>query len=70
MERTTATSTITINEKQKNIDDNNDNDQEKVQAFRDAFGLDNKDFPDEKLLELLKKHNFDFSKAFSALFDD
>ena len=61
---------ITIEEKKKIIADNNDNYNDKIQAFRDAFGLDPKEFPDEKILALLKKHNFDFSKAFSALFDD
>ena len=58
---------ITIDEKK--IDDD-DNDKSKIQAFRDTFGLGIKEYPDEKLLVLLKKHNMDFSSAFAALFDD
>ena len=59
---------ITIKEKQKKIDD--DNHENEIQKFRKTFGLNNMDYPDEKLLVLLKKYNFDFPKVFAALFDD
>ena len=59
---------ITIKEKQKKIDD--DNHENEIQKFRKTFGLNSMDYPDEKLLVLLKKYNFDFPKVFAALFDD
>ena len=59
---------ITIKKKEGKIDDNGN--AAKVQSFRDTYGLSREDYPDEKLLELLQKHNYDFPKAFSALFDD
>ena len=42
---------------------------ERVVNFRKEFGLDIKDYSTEKLLEILKKHNFDFNKAFTSLFN-
>jgi hypothetical protein len=59
---------ITINEKK--IDNDDDNDKRQIQAFRDTFGLGINEYPDEKLLDVLKKNNMDFSKAFEALFQD
>ena len=59
---------ITIEKKEGKIDD--DSNAAKVQSFRDTYGLSREDYPDEKLLELLQKHNSDFPKAFAALFDD
>ena len=40
---------------------------EKLKEFRDSFGLLEDDYSDEKILEALKKHNFDFGKAFEYI---
>ena len=64
---------ITIEKKEGKIDDDSNAAKvhaAKVQSFRDTYGLSREDYPDEKLLELLQKHNYDFAKAFYALFDD
>ena len=42
---------ITIHEKKEKIDD--DNQAAKIQSFRDTYGLNFKDYPDEKLLDLM-----------------
>ena len=42
---------ITIHEKKEKIDD--DNQTAKIQSFRDTYGLNSKDYPDEKLLDLM-----------------
>ena len=47
---------------------NPDEDWEKIKEFRKNFGLDENDFPDEKILEILKYHNFNYEKAFESLF--
>ena len=52
------------NQKKKEIDEH----LEKVKDFRNNFGLDENEYPDEKLLEILKKYNFNFEKAFESLF--
>ena len=40
-----------------------------IGIFRNEFGLQEKDYSDEKILELLKKNNFDFNKAFDNMFN-
>ena len=42
---------------------------DKINEFRDNFALSKDEYPDGKILELLKQNNFDFEEAFSALFD-
>ena len=42
---------------------------DKINEFREMFDLDILDFPDEKLLEALKNHDFDYEQAFSDLFE-
>ena len=42
---------------------------EKVKDFRNNFGVDENDYPDEKLLETLKKYNFNEEKAFDSFFE-
>ncbi len=44
-----------------------DDDLIKVNEFRNIYGLNEDDYPDGKLLELLQKFNFDFEKAFDSL---
>ena len=41
----------------------------KINEFRDLFGLLNEDYPDNLLLNVLKENNFDYTQAFSALFE-
>ena len=42
---------ITIHEKKEKIDD--DSQAAKIKSFRDTYGLNSKDYPDEKLLDLM-----------------
>ena len=42
---------------------------DKINEFRDSYGLTKAEFPDEKILEVLKKNEFDLTKAFESLFD-
>ena len=57
---------IKENQKQKNEFEEY---KEKIKEFRDNFGLIENDFPDEKLFDILKSHNFDFGQTFEALFN-
>ena len=41
---------------------------EKLNLFRNDFSLSKNDYSDERLLEALKKHNFNFEDSFSSLF--
>ena len=41
----------------------------KIQEFRETFNLSEDEYPNEKLLEILKYNNFNYEKAFSSLFD-
>ena len=40
----------------------------KVQAFRDEFNLNEKEYDEQKLLGILQKYKFDNAAAFSSLF--
>ena len=61
---------VVIKEKQKIIEDKNENNHAKVlKEFRDSYGLTDNTFSDEKLLDVLQKHNFNFVDAFTSLFD-
>jgi hypothetical protein len=42
---------------------------DKINEFREMFSLDKVDYSDEKLLEILKSHDFDYEQAFSSLYD-
>ena len=46
----------------------NNDDLEKLNLFRNNFSLSKSDYSDERLLEALKKHNFNFEDSFSSLF--
>ncbi len=41
----------------------------KIIEFRNNYQLSEKEFPNEKILNLLKKHNFNFDETFSDLFN-
>ena len=41
----------------------------KIKEFREYFGFSEECYPDDKLLEVLKKHNFDFELSFSSFFE-
>ena len=58
---------LIIKEKKPNNDDNDY--QVIINEFRSDFSLDKNEYSDEKLLEVLKKNNFDKSEAFSSLFE-
>ena len=56
---------IKENKNKSEIDENI----ERINEFREIFELDNnEEFTNEKLLEALKKNNFDYDQAFSSLF--
>ena len=42
---------------------------EKVKDFRNSFCLDEIEFPDENILEILKKYNFNFEQAFISIIE-
>ena len=42
---------------------------DKINDFRDTFSLSVKDYPDEKIYEILKENEFNFENAFSSLFN-
>ena len=52
---------IIIKEKNKDLD--------KINEFRTTFNLSKDDYPDDKLLDVLQKKNFNFQSAFSSLFN-
>ena len=65
---------VHIKEKDDEKNDNEKNDNEEyiyeINKFREAYNLSEGEYPsNEKILELLKKNNFDFEKAFGAFFD-
>ena len=41
---------------------------EKIKEFREQYSLSKEDFSDNQISEIIQKYNFDYSKAFSALF--
>jgi len=53
----------------KNDDDELLKYKDKISEFREMFGLSKTDFPDERLLEALKNHDFDYEQSFSSLYD-
>ena len=56
---------IIIKKKKNEIEQNID----KIRDFRDNYALSTEDYSDRKLLEILKKNNFNFDKAFESLFN-
>ena len=56
---------IIIKKKKNEIEQNID----KIRDFRDNYALSTDDYSDGKLLEILKKNNFNFDKAFESLFN-
>ena len=56
---------IIINKKKNEIEQNID----KIRDFRDNYALSTEDYSDGKILEILKKNNFIFDKAFESLFN-
>ena len=62
--------TLSINiREQKSENDELNEKRDKIKEFRDNFGLDELDYSDEKLLEILKQYDFNFEKAFESLFN-
>ena len=61
---------MVIKEKENDEEKNDDNNyiEEKVKQFRSSYGICNVDFSDEKIIELLKKYNYNFKNTFSGLF--
>ena len=65
---------VNIKEKddEKNDNEKNDNEEyiDEINNFRDEFNLNEGEYPsNEQILDLLKKNNFDFEKAFFAFLD-
>ena len=42
---------------------------EKIKEFRENYDLTNEEYSDEKILEVLKKNNYDMELAFNELFE-
>lgn len=59
-------STKNTNEKKNN--NNINNRKEEIKKFREEYGISSLDYPDEKIIELLEKYNYDFDSTFSGLF--
>ena len=57
---------IIIKEKKETNDDKY---LKKIEEFRDNFGLNEDEYDNEKLLEVLKKADFEFERAFEILFE-
>ena len=53
----------------KNDNDDLEKYKDKIDEFRENFNLDKNDYPDGRLLEVLKSCDFDYEQSFSALFD-
>ena len=55
------------------IKDKGDDEEEKhkklVQEFRDEYTLSEDAYSDEKLLQVLKEHNYNIVEAFTSLFE-
>ena len=62
------TAVIKIIEKE-NINSEIDEFIDKIQDFRSTFNLPEKDYPNEKILEILKDNDFNYDNAFSSLFN-
>jgi len=60
---------VTIIIKEKKKQKINDKDKEHIKEFRDFYGLLEDDYKDEVLLEALRKKNYDYTEAFSSLFN-
>ena len=52
------------------INDVDNNEMSLVQKFRDEYDLSIDDYSDEKLLNMLKENQFDFTQTFSDLFNN
>ena len=45
------------------------NEEDPINKFRDLYSLSKEDYSNEKLLNALKSHNFDYEKSFDSLFE-
>jgi len=52
----------------ENLEGINNTYQKDIKEFRDEFGLNDEDYPDEKILDRLKKYNFNKRDTFSSFF--
>jgi hypothetical protein len=59
--------TLIIKEKVNKTD--GENDKKHIKEFRDLYGLLEEDYKDDDLLNALKKYNYDYTSAFSSLFN-
>ena len=41
---------------------------DKIESLRIEYGLDENDFPNERVFKALKENNFDFEEAFASLY--
>ena len=62
--------TLRINIKKKDNEAKEINENyDKIKEFRELFTLNEEEFSDEKIFEILKENNFDFYKSFDLLFN-
>ena len=55
-------------EEEKKNNNNINNKKEEIKKFREEYGISSLEYPDEKIIELLEKYNYDFDSTFSGLF--
>ena len=55
-------------EEEEKKNNNINNKKEEIKKFREEYGISSLDYPDEKIMELLEKYNYDFDSTFSGLF--
>ena len=60
--------TLRIIVKEKMFDNEIEQNLDKIKEFREAFNLSEEDYSDDRLLEVLKKNDFEFEKSFEKLF--
>ena len=60
--------TLRIIVKEKILDNEIEQDLDTIKEFREAFNLSEEEYSDDRLLEVLKKNNFEFEKSFENLF--
>jgi hypothetical protein len=63
------TALVQIKEKDKDKKSEVEEYNDKIKEFRETFNLAEDEYPDDKILEILKENEFNFENAFSSLFN-
>ena len=62
--------TLIINVKEKEEMNEIEKHMNKIEEFRNTFNLSEDEYTNEKILDILKGHNFNFEESFSSLFNN